>query len=39
MGQEEIIKQLIEEADASDFRCTGCNQGSCVCEVGEPNGF
>jgi hypothetical protein len=35
-----LIEEMQKEADETDFRCTFCNQGSCVCEieVGEPDG-
>lgn len=40
-AQRAIIEKAIKEADESDFRCTFCNHGSCICEVdsGEPDGI
>jgi hypothetical protein len=37
-----LIEELQKEANDTDFRCTFCNQGSCICEievVGEPDGI
>jgi hypothetical protein len=34
-----LLEEMQREADETDFRCTFCNQGSCVCEVGEPDEF
>jgi hypothetical protein len=37
-----LIEELQKEADDTDFRCTFCNQASCICEievVGEPDGI
>ena len=41
MGETDLLNKLIREADESEFRCSCCNLGNCVCidEMVEPYGF